>query len=328
MKVDYKIRKILHLLSNNSRATTKEIAKEIKTSQQNASYLISKLKINKKDDLINSFKLLIDSSRFGYNNFLVFLRLKKYSKSEINSFINELKKYKEVIGIDLLFGKYDLLIKFSSPNPSNFNKIHINILNKFSENIFDYLILTQVVLYFYPSNYLSKKSFDKKIIISGDREIINISLIEKKIINLLNTNSRINYSHIANNLNTTSKTIISKIKNLEKKNIIKGYSININHHNLNINKYYLFLKFDIKVLDENKRFIQYTKNNPNIVEFIKIFGEYNAILIIETLKENEFKEILFIIKEEFSDIITDYEFLESKETKIWKYLPEFEEIEN
>ncbi len=321
MNIDYKIRKILQILSNNSRTTSKEIAKEIKTSQQNASYLINKLDKNK---FILNYKLIIDSSKFSLNNFCVFLRLQKYSKQRLNQFITHLKKYPEIIAIDILFGNFDIFLKFSTPNPSHFNKIIRQIIQENNEDILDYQILTQIVQYNYPLNYLSKKKIESKLIISGDREYISTNKIEKKIINFLNENSRINYSIIANKLNTTSKTIISKIKKLEKNNIIRGYSINLNHKKLNLNKYYLFLKFNIKDSKEEKKIKNFFKNSPNIIENLKVLGEWDNILIIETIKNDDFKKILFSIKEEFSEILQDYNFLESEETKLWKYLPKLD----
>jgi len=321
MEVNSKIKKIIHILSNNSKTTTKEISKEIKTTQQNVSYLITKLEEKK---IIQSYKILIDSSKFGFNNFCVFLKLKKYSKSELNVFISSLKRYEEVCCIDTLFGNYDLFLKFIVPNPSHFNKILNQILIENEEKIFDYKILTQVVLYSFPHNFLSKKQYEKKIIISGDREYISTNEIEKKILNYLNDGTKVNFAKMAQKLNTTSKTIISKIKTLENKKIIKGYSINTNHKNLNLERYYLFLKFHIKELQEDSKFQKFIENSPNIIEFLKIFGEWDRILIIEVNNSEEFKKILFKLKEEFSESIKDYDFLESEEIKLWKYLPKLE----
>lgn len=318
MKINYKIKKILHILSNNSRTTTKNIAKEIKTTQQNASYLINKLEGEK---IILDYKVLIDSSKFSLNNFCVFLRLKKYSKSELNNLIHYLKEINEIVAIDVLFGKFDLFLKFSTNNPSNFNKVFHKIIEDNPNKFFDYKILTQIVQYYYPLNYLTKKKYENKIIISGDRNFISTNKTEREIINYLNDNSRVNYSEIAKKMNTSSKTIISKIKNLEKKKIIKGYSININHNKLEFNKYYLFLKVNFKELKDESKLKQFISNSQNIIENLKVFGDWNNILIIETLKKEEFQNLLFLLKEKFSEIIIDYEFIESVETKIWKYLP-------
>lgn len=320
MALNYTTRKTLHILSNNSRSSTKEIAKNTKTTQQNASFKISKFE---EDNLI-SYKLLVDSSKFRFSNYCVFIRLKNYSRAFVNNLTSELKKYKEIICIDFLFGNYDIFLKFAAPNTSHFNKILREILNAHMKDFSDYKILTQIVLYHYPLNFLSKMKYDHKVIISGDREYINIDKTNRKIINTLNSHARTNFVKIANQLNTTSKTVISRIKELEKKGIIKGYSINLNHKKLNLKRYYVQLKYNYLDLDEEKRIINYFNYQPNIIEFIKVFGEWDTILIIETLNYEDFKETIYNLKEKFSNSILDYSFLESEETKLWKYLPELE----
>lgn len=319
MKKDYKIKKLLHILTDNSRTSTKELAKEIGTTQQNASYLVSRLIDEKK---IKSFKLLVDSSKFGYNNFCVFLRLKKNSKNFLNTLETELKKYKEIIAIDFLFGIFDIFLKFTSFNASHFNKTFKEILGKFSENIINYKILTQIVLYYYPGNYLAKKKYERKMIMSGDREIINVDKLDQDIINILNNDARINFSYIANKLKVTSKTIISRVKNLRNKDIIKGYGVVLNHKKLNIYRNYILLKFNFENIEIEKKFVLFTQFCPNIIEFIKVFGEWDYLLIVESLNNEDFKKILFEIKENFSDVINDYIFLESEEIELWKYLPD------
>lgn len=321
MKKDYKVFKTLHLLSQNSRLSSKEISKEIKSTQQNANYLINKLESENK---IINFKLLVDSSKFGFTNFCVLLRIRHYSKSKINSFVQEIKKYKEIINIDLLFGSFDIFVRFSCPNASNFNKIFKEILHTHPDTILDHVILTQIVLYNYPLNYLSKKRFEQRTIISGDRELLTIDEMDKGIINQLNVNSRTNYSHIANKMNTTSKTIIQRVKNLEKKGIIKGYSIVPNHKKLLINRYYIFIKNDFHDPEIEKNFNKFAQQQSNIVEFIKVFGIWDNIIIVETLNPEDFKKIIYAIKEQFSDFIVNYTFYESEEVKLWKYIPELE----
>ena len=318
---EYNLKKTLHILSINSRATTKEIAKEINTTQQNVSNRLTKLTENK---YINSFRLFTDPSKFGFTNFCVLLRLKKYSKSILNKITNDLKTYKEITGIEILFGNFDIFLKFTTPNTSYFNKLLREILIKYPREIVNYKILTLIVLYAFPSNYLSQKRPSEKYLISGDREALEIDKTDKQILNLLNDNSRTNFSIIARKLNTTAKTIISRVRNLEKQNIIKGYTINLNHKKLNIKRYYLLFKIDFSDPNFDKEFITFVQNSPNIVEFIKIFGAWDKMLIIETMNEEEFKEILYIIKEKFSERIEDYIFLESEEVKLWKYLPELE----
>ncbi len=312
-----KIRKIVYILTRDARAKTKEIAKAIGTSQQNASNLLPKLE---SEGYIRSYNLLLDSSKFGYSNFCVFLSLKKYSVHSLEKLIGSLKEYKHITCIDITFGNFDLFLRFTSPNASHFNKELKQILAEFSDEILNYRILTQIVLHHYASNYLSKEKSESRLIISGDRESAEIDDMDRSIINHLNDNARMSFSHIANDLNTTAKTIIARKKTLEKKNIIKGYSATFDHKMLDISRYYLFLKFRFSDVEEDKRFTQFTKHQDNIIEVIKVFGEWDMIIVVETLSPEEFKKILLVIKAMFAESLEDYSFLESESVRKWGYM--------
>ncbi len=316
--MNLKIKKILYMLSDNSRISSKSISKEVKITQQGVSYQISKLK---NTGIIKNFSLVADSAKFGYSNFCVLIRLKKYSRNYIREIIRELQKYKEIIAINILFGNYDIFLKFSTHNSSQFNKILREIINNNSNKLIDYTILTQVVVYHFSRGYLSRRKTIKQAIISGDREIVNLDRMNVEIINKLNENSRKNFSHIANELNTTSKTIILRVKNLERKKVIREYGININHTKIGIKKYLLFISFNFMHSKGENILADFSHKCPNIIELIKTFGRWDAILVIEVLKDEDFREVLNIIKEKFADSIKYYDFLESEETIAWKYLP-------
>ncbi len=320
MKED-KVRKIVHLLTTNSRAKTKDIAKELNTSQQNASILLPKLR---EEGYIRSFNLLIDSSRFGFSNFCVFLSLKKYSQGSIDRLVENLETYQDISCIDVLFGNFDIFLRFTSPNASHFNKQLRKILAEYTDIILNYRILTQIVLYHYPSNYLSKEKSESRLIISGDRDIIEVDDTDKQIINMLNMDARTGASKIANELDTTAKTVISRMRNLEKRKVIKGYSTTFDHKMLSINRYYLFLKFRFTEPEQDDNFMKFTRHQDNIIEVIKVFGEWDMILIVETMSPEDFKKILLVIKAMFYEVLEDYSFLESEEIKRWRYICELE----
>ena len=116
----------------------------------------------------------------------------------------------------------------------------------------------------------------KKAIISGDKEIVNLDRMNVEIINKLNENSRKNFSHIANELNTTSKTIILRVKNLERKKVIREYGININHTKIGIKKYLLFISFNFMHSKGENILADFSHKCPNIIELIKTFGRWDA----------------------------------------------------
>ena len=319
MGTNLSTKKILFELSLNSRASTKYLGRQIRASQQNASYFVNKLE---KDNVILNFTLLTDSSKFGYGGFCVFLRLKMSSKSDLNEFVKYLKNYKEIVAIEFLFGSSDLFLRFLSPNPSNFNKQFNTILQEFSKKILDYFILTQIVSYEFSKDYLSRKKAKQLIIISGDREPLRITDTDKEILSYLRENSRENYSFIANKLNITSKTVISRIKSMENRGIIRGYTCLFDHSKVGVLRYYLFIRFDFNQIEDDKKFVNFVSKTDQVVEYVKVFGKWDGIIFIETFSVDKFKEILVAIKEKFADVISDFAFLEAEKTEMWNYIPE------
>ena len=63
-----KIKRALFEISKNSRITTKNLSKQIKTSQQSASYLMKQLK---KKKLLTGFTTIADPAKLGYTNVVV-----------------------------------------------------------------------------------------------------------------------------------------------------------------------------------------------------------------------------------------------------------------
>lgn len=321
MNIDKKLFRVIELLTENSRITTKKIAKEIKTSQQNASYLLNKLK---KDKILISNVLLVDSSKLNLTNFLVLIRLKSNSLDSINKFISILEKYNNITVIETIFGNYDILLKFTTLNNSYFNKILKEILVLTHDNIISYEILTEIVEYHLSKNYLFEKKDFKGKILAGDRNSEVLDSIDLNILNLLNKDSRTNFSKIASNLDLSSKTIISRVKSMEKLKIIRGYSIALNYSLLNLSKKYLFIKTNLEKIELESNFITYLKKSSNVTEIIKTFGNWDIILAIEANNENDFKNLLFQIKEKFPKYILNYDFLESVEIKRFKCIPQID----
>ncbi len=317
MPGERRIQKLVYMLTNDARAKTKEIAKALNTSQQNASSLLPKLK---EENYIVSYDLLVDSSKFGFSNFCVLLSLKKYSRQSVNDLVEGLEAYSDVTCIDILFGNFDLFLRFTSPNASHFNKQLKQILADFSGMILNYRILTQIVLHHYSSNYLSKDKSGSRLIISGDREMVDVDKTDRQIIDMLNENSRRSASAIANKLGLSAKTVIERKKQLEKRKIIKGYTATFNHTKLGISRYYLLLKMRFTDPEQDKLFLRFTRHQDNIIEVIKVFGDWDVILLIETMGTEDFKKLLLEIKSSFADALEDYVFLESEEVRRWGYI--------
>ena len=60
----------------------------------------------------------------------------------------------------------------------------------------------------------------------------------------------------------------------------------------------MFIRFSSEGIKQIEKFYEYTKNNKNIIRFIKLIGDYQMAIYFESLKE---EDIIKEIKINFSE---------------------------
>lgn len=292
--------KLLYEVSKDSRITTKELGKILRTSQQSASYLIQSMIKNKQ---ILNFYTLIDSAMFGLTNIIVLFNYTNFDKRNIDKIKKNLLNNEIVTMVEESSLGADLIVQYTVQNLSNFNKEKQDFLHEFKNDIKQIAIYPIIVKHIYTRKYLYPKNQTKEWILSGDRNIINFSDKEKKIIKELKNNSKTSIIEISNKTNLDPKTIIQIKKNLELKNVIKQYSININHKELGIERERYLIKLETDEKNEINRFIFFCNLHKNILTAIKIIGNYEFIITIERFKHEN--EVLPEIRKNFK--VQDYQ---------------------
>lgn len=306
--------KTLHLLSLDSKLTTKKLSKELQTSQQNISHIIKKAQ---EEEIITSYETVIDPSRFGYESFIVFLKIKNSSKRTLNKIEKLINETHDITACYLLFGNYEFLLKFSCLNTSSFNKSFKEFLNKITEFLIDVTVLTQIVEYYATPSYISSKRLRETILTGADRSLLSISRKELKVLSLIQDNSRISSSRVAIEMQTTAKTIISTIKKLEEKEIIKGSIITYHPEKMDVEQYLLFLRISFD--QDEKELVKFLKTHQNITKIIKVFGEWDIIIQFETFNHSQLQDCLEDIKEEFN--IINYNYTTIVRRLFWRTMP-------
>ena len=276
--------RLLYEMDSNCRKPFSAIGKKIRMSQQLISY---KVKSMAKEGIIKGNYPLIDYSRFGYLDFMVFFRANYVSEKNFAELIERMKKHDSITQLIECDGKYDILATFAAKNPSAFNKTLRKLIVEDPE-LKNCMILPMVVEHHFLRNYLVRKIGDEDVVVGGDREEIQIDNTNMKIIKPL-VGGRKGVMEIAEASKITPKTIISRLKWMEEKGIIKQYRLLLNLRPEGI-------------LSKN-----FCKSNPNIIEFIKTFGEWDIILNVETTSMAEFRKLFLEIREKFEDIIEEFD---------------------
>ncbi|MGK0209401.1 MAG: DNA-binding Lrp family transcriptional regulator [Patescibacteria group bacterium] len=308
-----KLKKLIFEYTSNARITTKELGKRIYSSQQSASYLISTLK---EKGMIEKETVIIDAVKLGYINTIIGFNYNKLSISLKKRVLSHLDSIPEVIAIEESSEGFDLLIEFCTKTLAGLDKIHMQILNEFKEQLNTVFIFPIITTYKFPRKYLKKEKIIKTKILSGDRILKKISENESKIISELIKDPVKKTYEIEETTGINRKSITRIIKDLEKKFIIKGYGAIFNHNKLGIRRNIVFLRFSSSGLEEIESFIEYAKEQKNIIEMTKLIGSSQVMIKIEDLKEIE---LIKEIRAHFS--IQSYMTFKSEKVHKKQYLP-------
>lgn len=320
-----KLRKIeefvLQRLESNARSPFKSLDVRIKKKQQLISYTLNTLI---KKDIIKSFYTLIDYSRFDSLNFRVYFKVNYITLEKYEKLIEFLAKSNYTSKVLSCTGKYDLICVFFAQNPSQFNKILHSIITKFPNQLQNYMILTTVVSHEFGKKYISNKNdLAKDIIIGGDRKPELFERKDLEILSLISDNSRMNSVEISSKVGLSPRTVINHIRDLEKRGIIKGYRSILDIRNIGFSSNLLLIKYhNISISTENE-LTAFLRQHRNVVNIVKVFGNWDLEIIIDTKNPLDYRKIEIEIRQKFTDLIKDTEYVQIHEVHKINYFPEY-----
>src|SRR3989344_1004912 len=120
---------------------------------------------------------------------------------------------------------------------------------------------------------------------------------DKKILSFLVKNSRMSALEISAKTQIPPRTVIHKIKQLEKKRIILGYRVNINLNKIS----YQYFKLNIKLSNTNqiKELEAYCKQNRNVIFIDYTISDWDFELDLEVENKQKLVEFVKSLKTKF-----------------------------
>ena len=154
---DYKIDKtdeeILKLLVNNARMPITEIAQRLKITPRVINYRIKNLK---KDKIILINRIFLDLNKFNWIYCKALLKFKNLTKQKYSHFFQHCNTIENLTYVINSIGSWDLEMDFEIEDFNKFNKIMLDIRDKFSDIIKHYdfvIVMNEDKLYYYPGCY-------------------------------------------------------------------------------------------------------------------------------------------------------------------------------
>ncbi|MFH1071914.1 MAG: AsnC family transcriptional regulator [Nanoarchaeota archaeon] len=128
---------------------------------------------------------------------------------------------------------------------------------------------------------------------------MHLDVKDRKILHELDKNARISYSEIGKRIRLSKNSVINRIKDLEKEEVILGYNARVNVNSLGYTTYDIYLKFRNTSAEKEQEIIDKAIRNRQMWLVAKVEGSINLSLLISTKTPEEFDRIWSAFYQEF-----------------------------
>ena len=316
-KIDFRI---LWNLDYTARIPLSELAKKVNISKQNLNYRLKKLV---KDEVLLGFMSVIDIHHLGYLTYRTYFRFKNVDEKKEKEIIDYFKKNDYVLWFVSISGSWDLEAVFTARNFIHFN----NILKKVKEDLGEYFskynTSSSIVNYHFKRDYLlnqKREEFSPKYY-GFEPKQEKLDKLDVDILIQLSENCRQNNQEIAKKIGVTYHTIKNRIKIMEKKKIIQSHRTLINLEKINRKFFKALIKLNNPTKKDEKKFYTFCSQYSFVVYLVEVLGEWQLEVETEVEAQEEFIGLLRKIRNNFPELILDYDILQvTKEHKL-NYLP-------
>lgn len=336
-KVDYPF---LYMYLNDCRLNLAKASSKLSRSPQQLSYALQKMH---DDGILNGCYTLFDYSLFGEMLFKIYFKGGHSSESQFHDIIESLKKNYYVIAIyDIGGGNYDFLIEIMAKNPARFSAELNEITKRFPE-LCNYDIIINVDTHFFMRKYKKKEpralkknqnskdlirkeirsenSIYEDIMIGGDKEKIEFTQKEIEVMEELYLDPTISYTAIAKNTGYNIKTIIDIINDLTERKVILAHIGIPNLSKTEIVRNRIMLGLHNDNSDDEKKLLEFCRAKGEIVQVNRTIGIWDIEIDVETYSIDDFRNIYLYIREEFKDMINQFNSYQFFDFKMRNYLP-------
>ena len=317
--------KILYDLDYNARISLTELSARVGISKQNLNYRLKKLI---KNNVILGFMSIVNIHHLGYFTYRLYFRFKNVDEKKEKEIIDYFKNHNHVLWLGSMSCFLDLEAGFVARNSVHLN----NILKKIKEDLGGYFskydCSTSVFNYHFKRDYLLNKKREQLTpkYYGFEPKKEELDRLDIDILIHLSKNCRQSNQKIAKTLGVTYHTIKNRIQAMENKKIIQSHRILIDIGKINRKFYKALIKLNNPTKEDERKLYSFCSQFNFIVYLVEVLGEWQLEVETEVESQEEFTWLLRKIRNNFPDIILDYEILQvTKEHKL-NYFPIGHEI--
>lgn len=301
-KLDNIDKKIIYELGKNARLSYKEISKNIGSKKEVIAYHINQLI---KKQIITKFVPVFALSKLNLFSSKIYLRLQGLDKESEKKLYDSLVSNPQIAWVAKSVGRWDLLLGMYTKDVIDFSKKKNELLSKFSKYIKDYDVTEIEDALVFNRDYLVNKpvAYRNHFVFSGNVEQNILDKKDLEIISLIRNNARLQAVEIAKKINLDARTVMNRIKVLQKKGILQGFTVFIDLKKIGIefHKLCIYLQhYEQQKVDE---LISFLRNHQNTIHLIKSLGSWELEVEIENDESSNIYNYISEIKNNFPETI-------------------------
>ena len=305
----------------NSRESFNNIGKAVRLSPESVRYRINNYI---KQDIIKYFLATINAIKLGYSYYDIYIKLQNVDEKKKQEMISYFMNNSYVAWMANVEGAYDIAMIIIVKNQLELQDWVEQFNQKFSAMVMKKTIAINLRGEFLQRDYLINNPRNEKKATSEystTEDLEKLDDIDMNICRALSINSRINCVELGKKLNISSDTILLRIKNLRKKDVITGFSIVLNNDKFPQMHYKILLYLNNNSEEKIKMLLSLLRMNPRVIAIIKTLAEWDYEIDAEVENIAQFKEIIMSITNTYSDVVRDYIILRIVDMPKYNFFP-------
>jgi DNA-binding Lrp family transcriptional regulator len=315
-------KKVLLSLMNNSRAPISAISKETHLSREIVGYRMAKLL---EEGLITGYIARINQPIFCMGVALIHFKLMRFSPQRFNEIISYIQKHPSINWCIETCGTADLILTILYDTPKDLGHTLTELSNFMGINLKEHRISLYIDEYkFDRSGLITEKpsvySKHKTVTFDQSNKLV-LDVIDIKILSALASDCRTKNVDMAKSLHITEDVVRLRIRNLERRQVITGYTISVDTNKLGYEVYQMSVHIEQMTDIIINKIKYYVQTNPYIVYCSRTSGKYNIVMDINARNRTHFNTILLDVRNALPEIM-DYEFQLDMKTHKEIFIPE------
>ena len=295
-------KRVLFELGRDARQSYREIAQRIKSKKEIVAYHVQDL-IDRK--VITKFVPVFSLNPLGIFSFKIYLRLHGLTKNAEEQLIQKLVQNPDLCWVAKGVGSWDLLLGMYAPDIVTFGHKKDELLNTLSPYIESYdITMIEDALIFNRDYLTEKRSINRDAFIFGGKTTpMKLNDEEKKTLSLIKNNGRFAALTLGKTLQEDPRTTFARIKKLEKRKIIQGYTVFLDLKKIGSALHKLCISLSSHNATEIQRLTERIKQFPHVIHLIKAIGSWEFEIELEAHNPQIAHDITRTLKNEFPQTI-------------------------